>query len=313
MTPAGEGPRTVAEGLRFPEGPVAMPDGSVALVEIAAGRVTRVAADGTVSTIAAPGGGPNGLALLPDGGLLLCNNGGFAWTEQDGLLRPHGQAADYETGRIERIDPATGAVTRLYDRCGDHALRGPNDLVLDGRGGFWFTDLGKSRARDRDHGGVYWAALDGGRIVEAAYPVPGGANGIGLSPDGGTLYVAETETGRLWAFEVAGPGALRKEPWPSPHGGRLVAQFPGFRRLDSLAVTAAGNVCVATLVSGEVTTVSPAGGILRTTAFPDRMPTNICFGGPGMRTAWITLSGTGKLVSLPWDEPGLALHDGRAG
>ena len=40
---------------------------------------------------------------------------------------------------------------------------------------------------------------------------------------------------------------------------------------------------------------------------PERMPTNICFGGPGMRTAYVTLSLTGKLVSLPWDEPGLVL------
>ncbi|WP_426959347.1 SMP-30/gluconolactonase/LRE family protein [Muricoccus radiodurans] len=304
--------RVVADGLRFPEGPVEMPDGSIALVEIAAGRITRVAADGTKSVLSEPGGGPNGLALGPDGMLYLCNNGGFGWTEWDGLIRPFNQAADYDTGRIERIDPATGAVTRLYDRCGDHGLRGPNDLVLDRHGGMWFSDLGKSRARDRDHGGVYWAALDGSRIVEAAYPVPGGANGIGLSPDGGRLYVAETETGRLWAFEVIGPGELRKEPWPSSHGGRMLCQFPGFRRLDSLAVTAAGNICVATLVAGEVTTVSPDGEIIDVVRFPDRMPTNICFGGPEMRTAWITLSSTGKLVTMPWREPGLVLND-RAG
>jgi gluconolactonase len=182
--------------------------------------------------------------------------------------------------------------------------------VFDRHGGFWFTDLGKVRARDRDHGGVYWAAADGSRIVEAAYPVPGGANGIGLSPDGSTLYVAETETGRLWAWEVLGPGDLRKETWPSPHGGRLVCQFPGYRRLDSLAVTAAGNICVATLVSGEVTTVSPSGEILSVVTLDDRMPTNLCFGGPGLRTAFITLSTTGRLVSMPWEEPGLALVTG---
>ena len=297
-----------AEGLRFPEGPVVMPDGSIALVEIAAGRVTHVASDGRVSALAEPGGGPNGLAFGPDGALYCCNNGGFAWVEWEGLIRPNGQSADYETGRIERIDPATGAVKRLYDHCGEHALRGPNDLVFDRQGGFWFTDLGKVRPRDRDHGGVYWAAADGSRIVEAAYPIPGGANGIGLSPGGDMLYVAETETGRLWAFDVLGPGELRKDPWPSPHGGRLLAQLPGFKRLDSLAVTASGNICVATLVSGEITTVSPSGETLGVLALPDRMPTNICFGGPDLRTAWVTLSTTGKLVSMPWGEPGLALH-----
>ncbi len=302
--------RILAEGLRFPEGPVAMPDGSVALVEIAAGRVTRVASDGAKSVIATPGGGPNGLAIGPGGRLYVCNNGGFAWHEEPGVLRPIAPSADYAGGRIERIDPATGRVEVLYDRCAEHRLSGPNDLVFDGKGGFWFSDLGKVRPRGRDHGAVYWAAEDGSRIVEAAHPVPGGANGIGLSPDGKTLYVAETETGRLWAWDILGPGQLRKEPWPSPHGGRLVCQFPGFRRLDSIAVAASGNIIVATLVSGEVTTVSPAGEILRAVKMPERMPTNICFGGADMRTAYVTLSLTGRLVALPWDEPGLRLAHG---
>jgi gluconolactonase len=297
----------LAEGLRFPEGPVAMADGSVILVEIARGTVTRIAPDGSARVLATPGGGPNGLAAGPDGTLILCNNGGFAWHDAPGMLRPIGQAPDYAGGRIEVVEIATGTVRTLYDRCGAHPLKGPNDLVLDGKGGFWFTDLGKVRARDRDHGGVYWAALDGSRIVEAAYPVPGGANGIGLSPDGETLYVAETETGRLWAFDVMGPGRLRHAPWPSPHGGYLLCQFPGFRRLDSLAVTEAGNIVVAVLAAGEIATVSPGGEILDMVKMPEPMPTNICFGGPDRRTAFITLSTTGKLVSMPWPEPGLAL------
>jgi len=298
---------TLAEGLRFPEGPVAMADGSVLLVEIARGTITRVATDGTKTVVATPGGGPNGIAPGPDNTLLLCNNGGFAWHEAPGMLRPIGQAPDYAGGRIEVVDIATGRVRTLYDRCGEHRLKGPNDLMLDGKGGFWFSDLGKVRARDRDHGGVYWAALDGSHIVEAAFPVPGGANGIGLSPDGETLYVAETETGRLWAFDIMGPGKLRHSPWPSPHGGNLLCQFPGFRRLDSLAITAAGNIVVATLVSGEITTVSPRGEIPDVVKMPEPMPTNICFGGADRRTAYITLSTTGQLVAMPWPEPGLAL------
>jgi gluconolactonase len=299
--------RILTDGLRFPEGPVAMPDGSIALVEIEAGRVTRVAPDGTKSVIARTGGGPNGLALGPGGNLYVCNNGGFAFHEEPGALRPVAPSADYVGGRIERIDPATGAVTVLYERCGEHRLSGPNDLVFDGRGGFWFSDLGKVRPRGRDHGAVYWAAEDGSRIIEAAHPVPGGANGIALSPDGKVLYVAETETGRLWAWDVLDQGVLRKDAWPSPHGGRLVCQFPGFRRLDSIAVAASGNVIVATLVSGEITTVAPSGEVLRVVKMPERMPTNICFGGADLRTAYVTLSLTGRLAVLPWDEPGLRL------
>ncbi len=300
---------TLAEGLRFPEGPVVLPDGAVAVVEIAAERVTRVGADGATTVLRETGGGPNGLAPGPHGSLILCNNGGFRWHEEPGLLRPVGEAEDCTHGRIEVIGPDRTLRT-LYTACEGRPLKGPNDLVLDGKGGFWFTDLGKSRARDRDHGGVYWAALDGSRIVEAAYPVPGGANGIGLSPDGETLYVAETETGRLWRFDVLGPGWLRKSPWPSPHGGELVCQFPGFRRLDSLKVAASGNILVATLVSGEVTTVSPAGVILSAIRFPDPMVTNVAFAGSDLRTLLVTLSSTGRLVSLPWPEPGLRLAFG---
>ena len=244
---------------------------------------------------------------IEDGTLILCNNGGFSWHDEPGLLRPTGQAADYAGGRIEVVDIASGRVRTLYSHCGEHRLKGPNDLQLDGRGGFWFSDLGKSRARDSDHGGVYWAALDGSRIVEAAFPVPGGANGIGISPEGETLYVAETETGRLWAFDILGPGVLRKSPWPSPHGGNLLCQLPGFRRLDSLAIAASGNIVVATLVSGEITTISPAGEILDVAKMPERMPTNICFGGADLRTAFITLSTSGKLVSTPWREAGFRL------
>ena len=76
--------RILAEGLRFPEGPVAMPDGSILLVEIAASTLTRVAPDGTKSTVATPGGGPNGIALGPEGKIFCCNNGGFLWHEEPG-------------------------------------------------------------------------------------------------------------------------------------------------------------------------------------------------------------------------------------
>lgn len=307
--------RFLTDGLRFPEGPVMLKDGGVAVVELASGAVTAVDASGVKREIARTGGSPNGLAWGPDGMLYLCNNGGLRWIERDGLLRAHGQSDDYSGGRIERVDPDSGAVNLLYDRCGDNGLSGPNDIIFPpvgspSDGGFWFTDIGKNRARDRDHGGVYWATVDGTTIVEAAYPVPGGANGIGLSADGGVLYVAETDTARIWSWQIEGPGVLRKQPWPSPHGGTMVCQLPGFTRLDSLAMTAAGNIVVAALHSSTITTVSPGGDILDALPVPDAMPTNICFGGPDLRTAYITLSTTGRLAEVAWPEPGAPLPYG---
>ena len=75
--------KLIADGLQFPEGPVAMADGSVILVEIRRGTLTRVTPDGKRSTVAELGGGPNGTAIGPDGAAYICNNG-FAWTWQEG-------------------------------------------------------------------------------------------------------------------------------------------------------------------------------------------------------------------------------------
>ncbi|PPR21425.1 MAG: Gluconolactonase, partial [Alphaproteobacteria bacterium MarineAlpha10_Bin3] len=239
--------REIASGLRFPEGPIAMPDGSVILVEIEAGRLTRIAPDGTKQTVAEPGGGPNGAAIGPDGKCYVCNNGGFNWHEADGILRPVSQADDYSGGQIEKIDLDTGAVEVLYSQCGDNRLNGPNDIVFDGDGGFWFTDLGKARARDMDRGAVYYARTDGSLIVEVAFPLVT-PNGIGLSLDDKILYVAETETSRLWRYDVLGPGKLSRAEWPNTNGGILVAGMAGYQRFDSLALDCAGNICVGTLI-----------------------------------------------------------------
>lgn len=311
--------KVLAEGLRFPEGPVLLRDGSgVAVVELESGSITAVGFDGQKRQIAQVSGSPNGLAWGPDGMLYLCNNGGLNWVEKDGLLRASGQADDYSGGRIERINPDTGEATRLYDRVADYRLSGPNDIAFPpagspGDGGFWFTDIGKHRARDRDLGGVYYATIDGQEIVEVAFPVPGGANGIGFSPDGHILYVAETDSARIWAWTVEGPGKLQKEPWPSPHGGRMICDVPGYTRLDSLAVTANGNIAVAALYRSTITTISPGGEILDEVSVPDAMPTNICFGGPDMKSAYITLSTTGRLIEIPWREAGEQLPYDRLG
>jgi gluconolactonase len=292
--------RELASGLQFPEGPVAMDDGSVLLVEIARGTLTRVTADGRVQVVATLGGGPNGAAIGPDGAVFH--------TEADGTFRPVLQARDYSGGRIERVNLATGRFERLFDTVGGRPLKGPNDIVFDADGGFWFTDLGKVREGEIDRGGIYHARA-GAEPVTVAYPVLT-PNGIGLSPDGRTLYYAETEGARLWAFDVVGPGEVRKDPFPSPQGARLLAASPGghYQRFDSLAVDAFGNICVATLAHGGITVVAPDGSLCHHVPIADRMVTNLCFGGPGRRTAYVTLSGGGKLIAIDdWPVPGLEL------
>ena len=296
---------TIAQGLLFPEGPVAMQDGSVIFVEMRTGLIRRVNTQGELSVVAHCGGGPNGAAVGPDGALYVCNNGGNTYAP--GHFTSSGPALNYEGGCIQRVDLLTGDVTTLYQSCDGHRLSAPNDLVFDKQGGFYFTDFGKKRARSRDHGGLYYALTDGSVIRELAYPVQA-PNGIGLSPDGQILYVAETETSRLWAFDVIAPGAIQKLKFPSPNGGRLVCGLSGFQRFDSLALDAVGNICVATLMTGHISVISPEGGLLRQVKLPDSYVTNICFGGLGLQTAYITLSETGQIVSMPWPEAGLALN-----
>jgi gluconolactonase len=299
--------REVASGLLFPEGPIAMADGSVLVVEIEGGNLTRVLPGGRKEVVARLGGGPNGAAIGPDGKCYVCNNGGFNWHRDDrGFHRPTGRADSYTGGRIERVDLATGAIEVLYKECNGVPLKGPNDIVFDRFGGFWFSDFGKVHGRLMDRGAVYYARADGSLIKEAIFPFMT-PNGVGLSPDGRTLYVAETETSRVWMYEITGEGEVAKEPWPSPNGGKLLAGLPGYQRFDSMALEKDGNLCVATLVRGGITVISPRGEIVDFVEAPEPYCTNICFGGPDLRTAYITLSGFGRLVAVEWPRPGLPL------
>ncbi len=298
----------VADGLRFPEGPVWMPDGSIILVEIADGKITRVRPDGSKETVGAPGGGPNGLAIGPDGKLYCCNNGGFEYIEANGMLAPHGIAKDYSGGRIERIDLDTGAVEILY-KSGDHGcvLRGPNDIVFDDAGGFWFTDHGKVDYAKRCHDivGIFYAKADGSFIEEVIFP-SNNPNGIGLSPDGASLYAAETYTCRLMKFNVTAPGKVAADAGPGGPGIPLYRPA-GYKFFDSLGVEAGGNICVATIGECGISVISPSGELVEFVATDDIFTTNICWGGEDMMDAYITCSGTGRLVKTRWARPGLRL------
>src|SRR5437762_2231639 len=212
--------RQITSGLQFPEGPVALADGSVVVVEIKRGTLTRVAPDGKQTIVATTGGGPNGAAIGPDGLVYVCNNGGFEWHDVGGLLVPGNQAHDYSGGRIQRVDLATG---------------------------------------------------------------------------------------RVWSWELAGPGEVVAGSGFGPAGGTLLAGLPGFQLFDSLAVDGAGNVCVATLVTGAITVISPGGAVIEQVPTGDPLTTNLCFGGRELRTAYVTASGTGRLLATEWPRPGLRL------
>jgi len=300
----------VAGGLRFPEGPVALADGTFLVVEIAGKTLTHIAADGTLTVIADLGGGPNGAAIGPDGRCYVCNNGGISFYERDGKFLPGYPPDDYAGGWIEAVDLQTGNVERLYYACDGVPLKAPNDLVFDDAGGFWFTDIGKQYRgkRERDLGTLYYAKADGSLIREALFPLDG-PNGVGLSPDGKTVYVAESYTGRVWAFDIESPGQLRdysgRPPW---RRGRLHWAASHYAMLDSLAVDAENNVYVGDIPMGGISVISPEGERIEQIRVPDELTTNICFGGDDRRAMFITMSSTGRLVRVDGPRAGLRLN-----
>lgn len=327
--------RVVCSGLGYPEGPVALPDGSVLLVELSAGTLSKISPGGQRSVVATTGGSPNGVAIGPDGKAYICNSGGFSFiyishagisvTPAPGAIAVTTDAAPGNTGgSVQRVDLATGQVETLYTQFqgamgdGMHPLRAPDDLVFDAHGGFWFSDWGHTRGRARDVTGVYYALADGSEIHEVLYPL-NAPNGVALSPDGSRLYVAETYTRRVLAWDLTGPGQIARTGPTADFSRLLTAEIPGQGILDSMKVDEEGNVYVMTMLpqgqvfnsNGGITVVSPAGTILDFIELSaggvfDPLPSNLCFGGPGRQTAFITSGGSGRLLACEMRVPGLA-------
>jgi gluconolactonase len=283
----------VTRGLEFPEGPIAMDDGSVLVVEIEGGNLTRVTPDGVRTVVGQCGGGPNGAAIGPDGHVYVCNDGGLAFTTIDGIRQPFELASDNAGGSIQRVDLSTGAVETVYTHCGDAPILSGNDIVFDNHGGFYFNDTVA--------GLVYYGQPDGSSLHVAAtgVEIP---NGLGLAPDQGRLYASETYTGRIVFWDVIGVGILSDAPVE-------LYSAQGRHGWDGLAIDGEGNVCAADLQESGITVISPDGTVTGKVTVPDHDPfvTNICFGGPDMRTAFITSSGLGRLYRTEWHCPGLRL------
>jgi gluconolactonase len=300
--------RELARGLAFPEGPIVDDDGLL-VSEMAAGRVTRLAPDGTTEVVAETGGGPNGLGRLPDGRLLVCQGGGSRWQTRPwpfdlpgsvDLTLPAGPADDALTPQVQVID-RDGAVTTLTDRFVgvdgvERPLGRPCDVCVDAEGGFWMTDGGASHGRDRGMSGLLYGAPDlalGAPLREVLYPLEM-PNGVALSRDGAHVYVTETRTRRVWALGVAPGGRVESARGFAtvPSGGPM-----NFGGADGVCVDDAGRVIVATLGTGGVTVFSPAGELLGALVLDDRMTSNAVFD-PTSPSLFVTLGSTGAVLVI---------------
>ena len=174
----------IASGLQVPEGPVALSDGSVLVVEIQGRCLTRIGPDGDRETVAEFVGAPNGAAIGPGGAVYLCDNGGyFDYDDTSGVNVPSSGASGWRKGSIQRVDLATGVTEELYTEADGHRLLAPNDLVFDAHGGFWFSDHGV-HAHDTDVGAAVLYARADGSTISGVIGGLDATNGVGLSPDG---------------------------------------------------------------------------------------------------------------------------------
>lgn len=288
-----------AHGLAFPEGPIAMPDGTLLVVEMFGPMLTRIHANGRVERLCEVLGGPNGIAMGPDGRVYVCNNGAaFSGVYRNGNWDLwYSDASTYVGGSIQAIDLATYTIETLYTQCDGVPLSAPNDIVFDAHGGFYFTDLGYAHDTTK-RTGVYYASPRGDAIRFVVGSES--ANGVGLSPDGETLYWNITPTAQVMACRLATPGVVA-------HAPQQLYRFESGCMLDSLAVDSVGNVCVAVLGAGAIGVISPAGELCEYYPTGNSGTTNICFGGADLRTAFVTLGGSGEVVSMTWPRAGLAL------
>lgn len=195
--------------------------------------------------------------------------------------------ADYVGHNVLRIDPRTRAIAV---HAHEPAMNQPNDLAIAPDGTLYASDPDWPNQR-----GQIWRIATTGKVTRVASDM-GTTNGIEVSPDGKTLYVNESVQRNVWAFDIAGDGSLSRK--------RLIKQFPDFG-FDGMRCDVDGNLYITRHGKGTVVKMTPQGVVLKEIGVLGTNPTNICFGGPDGRTAYVTEAEQRRLVQFRVDRPGL--------
>ncbi len=247
-------------GFQFVEGPAKTPDGSIYFTDIPAESIMRLSTDGKIDVFLRPSLHANGLMYGGEGRLLAC--------QMD--------------GQLAAIDLESKEVTVLTKEFEETRFNACNDLVIDRAGGIYFTDP-RFRAPDPwPQGKEAFYYRDPKGVVTRLGDDLQAPNGIALSPDEKTLYVIPSMQAEMMAYPVVSPGKLGP--------GRLLCrlQQKGSRTDgggDGLAVDSRGNLYITSATGVQV--VSPEGNALGTIEVPEQ-PANCAFGGPELKTLFIT-------------------------
>jgi len=260
----------------FLEGPCIDRDGNLLVTDIPFGRIFRVDGKGEFKQVAEYAGEPNGMAVHMDGLLYI---------------------ADHKNG-LMTVDPATGAVAALLTRLRREGFKGLNDVLFDNDGNLYFTDQGQTGMQDPT-GRVFRLRPDG--VTDLLVDTVPSPNGMALSPDGRTLYLAVTRANQIWRLPLHADGSSTKVNIFLQLSGGLTGP-------DGLAMDTAGNLVVCHCGFGTVWVFNPLGEPI----FRIRTPTGLdataaCYGGPGNRTLFITESSTGSILSVDLPVQGLTL------
>ena len=255
----------VKDGLKGLEGPVPSGDGGLYFSAIEENRIYRLDRDGrTITVFRENTNGTNGLFLLKDGRLLGAEGGGK---------------------RVIAMAP-NGMVTPLATASRGMPLRGPNDVIADGKGGIYFTDPAPRPAPDvapMEPGNVNYIRANGEVVfIDGDIRRP---NGITVSPDGRTLYVGDTEGEYIYAFDIQPDGSARNKrqfaKLIEPERGSL-----GLRsRADGMAMDSEGRVYVSTAAGIQV--IAPNGNHLGVIRLP-AIARNVAFAGPDRKMLYLT-------------------------
>jgi gluconolactonase len=263
----------------FLEGPVVDRDGQLLVSDLAHGRILRVNEQGEVSEWLGYDGVPNGLALHPNGSLFI---------------------ADYRHGLLAR-DP-DGELRTVLESYRYERFRGLSDLVFDAAGTLYFSDQGQSDLRFPTGRLFRWHPSDGLELLMDAIPSP---NGVGLSPDGTTLYVAVTRANCVYRLPIRRDGAIGKV-------GVHLYLAGGSGGPDGLAVDASGGLAVAEFGRGRVLLFDSLGTLTGTVDLSAGLgTTNVAFGGVNWETVYITEALSGTIATAPAPRAGLAPYSHR--